>query len=103
MKTQQKAVIVTTGSERARGLDELNIALGRGWRVARISPMGGSGASRKEPRFAALVIIEREENASADVLHQVEEEPEEIVDEIVEGDGASQDVADDFDDPSKPS
>lgn len=89
METHQRAIIVTTGSEKSRGLDELNIALGRGWRVVHISPMGGSGASRKEPRFAALVVIQRKENSTADVLQQVEEETD-----VVDGDGASADVAD---------
>lgn len=90
---QQKALIVTTGSKKAKGLDELNIALDRGWRVASISPMGGSGASKEEPRFAALVVIERYEDNASGVLQAVEEE----ADEIAEGDGASRDIADELD------
>lgn len=88
METQQRALIVTAGSDKHRGLDELNIALGRGWRVAHVAPMGGSGASRKEPRFAALVIIQREENSTAEVLHQTEEEAD-----IMDGNGAPADIA----------
>lgn len=89
---QQKALIVTTGTKKPKGLDELNIALERGWRVATMTPMGGSGASTEEPRFAALVVIERHEDSTSGVLQAVEEETE----EIAEGDGASSDVADDF-------
>lgn len=81
---QQKALIVTTGSKKTRGLDELNIALERGWRVTSVSPMGGSGASREEPRFAALVVIERYAESPSAVLQAVEEESE----ERAEGDGA---------------
>lgn len=91
METQQRALIVTAGSEKNRGLDELNIALGRGWRVAHVAPMGGSGASRKEPRFAALVIIQREENTASEVLQQTEEGAD-----IVDGNGTSTDIADDL-------
>ena len=88
MKTQQKALIVSMVDDRTRGLDELNIALGRGWRVVHIEPMGGGGSARKEVRFASLVVIEREEDALADSV-LVEEAVEETVNE---GDGASQEV-----------
>lgn len=88
---QQKALIVTTGSKKSKGLDELNIALERGWRVSSISPMGGSGASKEEPRFAALVVIERYADGPSAVLQAVEEE----ADEIVEGDGTSKEIDDD--------
>lgn len=91
---QQKALIVTTGSKKPKGLDELNIALERGWRVAVVSPMGGSGASKEEPRFAALVVIERHEDVPSSVLHAVEEAEEENLD----GDGTSREVADNFND-----
>ena len=91
---QQKALIVTTGSKKPRGLDELNIALERGWRVAAVSPMGGAGAAKEDVRLAALVIIERHEDPGAAVLHAVEEEGE----ELAEGDGASREIADEFDD-----
>lgn len=91
---QQKALIVTAGSKKPKGLDELNIALERGWRVSEISPMGGAGASKDEPRFAALVVIERHPETPSGVLHAVEEE----ADELAEGDGTSKEIADDFDD-----
>lgn len=89
----QKALIVTAGSTKPSGLDELNIALERGWRVAVVAPMGGAGASKDEPRFAALVIMERSDNSTHAVLHAVEEESG----EIAEGDGATKDVAEEFD------
>lgn len=94
----QKVLLVTTGSKRSKGLDELNIALERGWRVSLVSPMGGSGASEEEPRFAALVVIERHDDAAQGVLEAVEEESEEMVD----GDGASGQVSDEFEEPPSP-
>lgn len=87
MKTQQKALIVSIVDDRTRGLDELNIALGRGWRVIYMEPMGGSGSARREARFASLVVIEREDEGLAEA-HLVEE----AVEEMTEGDGASQDL-----------
>lgn len=89
---QQKALIITTGSKKPKGLDELNIALERGWRVTSVSPMGGSGASKEEPRFAALVVIERYSETPSAVLLAVEDES----DEIAEGDGARKEMPGDL-------
>ena len=95
MSTNQKALIVRTGPEESDGLDELNIELERGWRVAEISPMGGAGGG-DAPVLAAVVILEhrdrpeQEPKVATEAIEQVEESPEEVVDEIddvVEGDG----------------
>ena len=99
MSTNQKALIVRTGPEESDGLDELNIELERGWRVAEISPMGGAGGG-DAPVLAALVILEhrdrpeQEPKIATEAIEQVEESPEEVVDEVVdeiddvvEGDG----------------
>lgn len=92
MKNEQKALIVTTGPDKARGLDELNVHLSRGWRVVHATPMGGAsvGSANDEPVIclAALVIVERYDGAAA-VLEQVQEEKEELLDELTEGDGSS--------------
>ena len=89
MKTQQKALVVMTGPGRVQGLDELNIALGRGWRVVEVAPMGGAAVGGPEATaemcFAALVVIERADEAAAELLEAVEEEPEQLLDDIVDG------------------
>jgi hypothetical protein len=99
MSTNQKALIVRTGTKDADGLDELNIELERGWRVAEISPMGGAGGG-DVPVLAALVILEHsdrpehEPQLATEAVEQVEENPDEVVDDVVdeiddvvEGDG----------------
>jgi hypothetical protein len=92
MRAQQKALIVSMEGERARGLDELNIALGRGWRVVHAAPMGGAGAFRREVRFASLVVIERED----DVLAENVRFEEEVEEPAAEGDGSTNDAVTDF-------
>jgi hypothetical protein len=90
MKTQQKAVIVWMEGERTRGLNELNVALSRGWRVVQAQPMGAAGSLRRDVRFASLVIIEREDESvvEASVLE------EELEETMLEGDGATQEIPD---------
>ncbi len=83
MKTHQKAFFVATDGGKPQGLDELNIALGRGWRVAHTTPLGGAGAPTDALCLAALVIVEREENDTSAALAGIEEEAEDFVDEIV--------------------
>lgn len=86
----QKAVIVRTGPEGHDGLDELNIALERGWRVARVSAMGGAGETTDDPTHAALVILERRErdqpspDAAVAALEELGAESEEVVEQVVE-------------------
>lgn len=93
MSTKQKAFIVRIQPNSTHGLDELNVQLGRGWRVAEVAPLGGAGVGSHENTpelcLAALVVIEREEGTTAGVMTQAEGETEEIVDEIVEGDELS--------------
>jgi hypothetical protein len=97
----QKAVIVRTGPDGHDGLKELNLQLERGWRVARMRPMGGASTEDEGPSHAALVILERRERdrpspaAAVAALEEIGEESEEVVeqvveeaDEIVEGNGA---------------
>jgi hypothetical protein len=95
MRMQQKALIVMAHPDWTNGLDELNMALQRGWRVARLSPMGGAGViaykGTPEACFAALVVLERAVDAEAGVMEQVEEYPEEG---RSEGDGAGGDLGD---------
>lgn len=95
MKTHQKAMVLLTGPEKTRGLSELNIELERGWRVVHVAPMGGAGAIANEPdegaqpHWAALVVIERSQDRTSLTvgLEQAEEEVEELLEEIAEGDG----------------
>jgi hypothetical protein len=98
----QKALIVRTGPEGHDGLKELNVELERGWRVVRVTAMGGAGDVADEaPTHAALVVLEREDRdqpssaAAVAALEEIGKESEEVVeqvveeaDEIVEGNGA---------------
>ncbi len=100
MNTQQKALIVKTGPEHTYGLDELNVKLGRGWRVVQMTSLGGAGAGTTAATddaavlcLAALVIVERAEEEAAELMEQIEEEEiQEEIDDIVEGNGASLDL-----------
>jgi hypothetical protein len=91
----QKALIVRTGPEGPDGLDALNTALNKGWRVAQVAPMGGAGGGQTTDfSHAALVILELGRAAEEALLAAEEaiEEPDEVVEEVVEelaeGDGA---------------
>lgn len=98
----QKALIVRTGPDGHDGLRELNVELERGWRVARVTAMGGAGQIDEEaPTHAALVVLEHEERdqpsptAAVAALEQIGQESEEVVEQVVEetnefveGDGA---------------
>jgi hypothetical protein len=97
----QKAFIVRTGPDGHDGLKELNIELERGWRVARISAMGGAGDVGDGATHAALVVLERQDRdrpspaAAVAALEEIGTESEEAVeqvveeaDELVEGNGA---------------
>lgn len=91
----QKALIVSRTTEQTEGLDALNEALAAGWRVVHVTPMGGAGAGRPPEaalRFAALVVIEQSDErdvaAAAAAVEEAEEEVDELLGEIVEGDGA---------------
>ena len=100
MNAEQKALLVRTGPEATHGLDELNVLLGRGWRVAHVTPMGaaGVGAEAGTPalHFAALVVVERAGEAAAVLLGEAEEEIEEIIEDLVEGDGADVELGGDL-------
>lgn len=93
---EQRALIVRVGPEHTKGLNELNVELQRGWRVAHVTPMGGTGlddsGDAPTPFLAALVIIEsseQEENgplvatAVKEVGLREEKESQEVVREVV--------------------
>lgn len=90
----QKALLITKTPEYTEGLDALNEALAAGWRVVHLTPMGAAGAGRPataELHFAALVVIEQSdemEATMAETVEEAEEEVDDLIGEIVEGDGA---------------
>lgn len=89
--TRQKAYLIQTSPTAVHGLDDLNIALERGWRVASTCPLGGAAAGGSEEQgfsVGCLVIVERNERHAPAVIDTIEEE----VDELLEGDGANADV-----------
>lgn len=101
MSIDQRALIIRVGPNHTDGLSELNVELQRGWRVVNVAPMGGTGLDESgeasSPFLAALVIIERsprEEEAlpaaaqALKKIRDVEEEPKEIVEQVVEENGA---------------
>jgi hypothetical protein len=98
MNDEQKALIVRDGPDGARGLDVLNEHLKRGWRVRHVAPMGGAGTGAGDASarlaFAALVVIERSEHRAETAVAAAEEEVEEIIDEVVDGNGPAIPVKD---------
>lgn len=92
---KQKAHLIVSGPDGIRGLDELNSALERGWQVVSTSPLGGAAAANPpgETTFCvgALVVVERSTRPAESSLEAVVEE-EEVLDELVEGDGSNADI-----------
>lgn len=91
--SKQKAYLIQVGADGVRGLDDLNMALGRGWRVVETTPLGGAAAGTEADArlcLACLVVVERSERPAASLLETSEED--EIVDELLEGDGADAEV-----------
>lgn len=86
MNTHQKALLVITRPDASHGLDELNVALHRGWRVVHATAMGGAGtgAPNHAPElcFAALVILERAEEAATDLLEQIAEKRQDLLHDV---------------------
>lgn len=86
----QKALIVRTGPNGHDGLEELNIELERGWRVADTTPMGGAETEAEGPTHAALVVLERRDRnrptptAAIAALEELGAESEEVVEQVVE-------------------
>lgn len=91
METTQKALLVITRPGESHGLDELNIALNRGWRVAHATAMGGASAGfqdgASELCFAALVIIERHAESGAGQADHLEETYSDLLDNLVDEPG----------------
>lgn len=88
----QKALIVRTGPEGHEGLEELNIELERGWRVAQVAPMGGAAGAADAPCHAALVILEHADEdegptLAVEALERIERGAETVVEEVVEDPG----------------
>lgn len=90
----QKALIVRTGPEGHDGLKKLNVHLERGWQVERVAAMGGAGPVEDGPTHAALVVLERRgpdrptPAAAVAALEEIGNESEQVVEQVVEGDGA---------------
>lgn len=93
MSPLQKALLLTTGPEGTRGLTDLNDHLRQGWRVTTVAPMGGGGATEG---FAALVVLKRTGRAEVE-LDELEEEIEEQIGEVLEGDGSPSELPDEDD------
>jgi hypothetical protein len=98
MAYEQHALLVRATPTGTPGLAELNTRLRNGWRVTEVTPMGGTGldvdGEAPAPFLAALVVLERSEaeRAAVEALEETQDEPEEIVEEIMEGDGAGTDL-----------
>lgn len=86
----QKALIVQTGPNGHKGLEELNIELERGWYVAEVAPMGGAATNAETPTHASLVILERRDPdrptapAAVAALEELGHESEEVIEQVVE-------------------
>lgn len=84
----QKALIVRTGPNGHDGLEALNIELERGWRVAKVAPMGGAAGPAETPCHAALVILERGDSErptlAVEALERIERGNESVVEEVAE-------------------
>lgn len=99
MPNEQKAFVVKSTQEMVEGLAELNEHLAEGWVVAEVASLGAAAAGEGTPalHFAALVIVTRDDDEAAAVA--AAEEVEDFVEEVVEGDGATQEVAEPGADP----
>jgi hypothetical protein len=85
MDATQKLLLLTTGPDGTRGLEEANDLLRHGWRVAQVCALGGGGAAEG---FAGVVLLERSGDTAESVLERLEDE----IEEVIEGDGAGGDV-----------
>jgi len=96
MPTEQKAFVVKSTQEAVEGLAALNEHLQDGWQVVNVESLGAAAAESSGAaalHFAALVIAERSgENGMSAAAVSAAEQVEEVVEEIVEGDGAHRDI-----------
>ena len=94
MPNEQKAFVVKSTQQAVQGLAELNEHLAQGWVVEKVASLGAAAAGEDAPalHFAALVIVARDDYEGAAAVAAAEE-VEEFVEEVVEGDGATQEVA----------
>src|SRR5690625_3084925 len=92
LMSKQKANQAQAGPTGTVGLDELNHALAKGWTVKHVSPLGGAATGTQAEAalcVGALVILQLNDRMEMD-LPLVEEE--ELLDDLLEGDGANADV-----------
>ncbi len=90
---KQKAFLILVRPDSVEGLDELNLALGRGWRVVSSVALGGAATGTTQEHHycvGCLVTVERDQHRAASLMESIEEE--DAVDELLEGDGAESDV-----------
>lgn len=94
MPNEQKAFVVKSTQQAVQGLAELNDHLAEGWVVEEVTSLGAAAAGDDPPalHFAALVIVTRDDDEAAAAVAAAEE-VEEFVEEVVEGDGATQEIA----------
>lgn len=87
MSATQKLVLIATppSLEAPLGLDTVNDLLGKGWRVAMVTPLGGGGASEA---LVAAVVLERSGRAAETLMEHAQEEIDEVIEELLDGDGA---------------
>lgn len=105
MSDPQRALLVKIRPDETHGLDELNVALSRGWHVVQATAMGGAGVGTRDGLpdmcLAALVIIERDDEAALAMIRE-EEVAEKPEGESVEGNGAPVELDDDEASPEAP-
>jgi len=100
MPNEQKAFVVKSTQQAVQGLAELNEHLAQGWVVEEVASLGAAAAGDDTPalHFAALVIVSRDDQEATAAVAAAED-VEEFVEEVVEGDGATQEVAEPGADP----
>lgn len=63
MAKERRALLIyhAAGSDAAESVAPLNALLAEGWRLVTATAMGGAGSAEAGAHFAALVVLEREE------------------------------------------
>lgn len=101
MNAQQKALIVRCDAHTTHGLNDLNQHLSQGWRVRHVQPMGASSMASQTQEaaahFASLVVIEHAGETAEMATLEAEESLEDMIEDLVEGDGSSVEVEEGID------